>query len=253
MASDKQWIRGTLPRRGSARKLPPTPYGARLTERVQRGQRKQAIGRPLAVAIGGQAAATRGMRQAPSIPGLVAMAAGLAGSVLAAVQGSLLLAALATAALAAGLCLCLRAAGAGRHGKVGDIARDVAELDALLNRVSPALPQDALRSLAAMKETLARVIEILTNEQRARAVPAEEQFFVREVVSRYLPDLCRHYLSVRLAAQGLDVRHGERTPEELLLSQLDVLHGRLRRVLALAAADEVEKLALHEAFIKAKK
>jgi len=65
--------------------------------------------------------------------------------------------------------------------------------------------------------------------------------------------MCRHYLSVRDASKGLSVRPGEKTPEESLQNQLDVLHGRLRKVLELAAADEVRKLANHETFINSKR
>jgi hypothetical protein len=255
MADQKKWIRGTLPKRASARTAKPAAYGAAVTERLLRTQRRQAVGRPLATAIALDASADRDLRPALSIPGLIAIAIGIPGLLLAAVQASLPLATLSTLSFAGGLLLVMRArsARAGRSGTAADICRDAAELDAFLAQVSPRLPDDAARSLVGLKETLARAVEVLANEQKAIAVPAEEQFFVREVIARYLPDACRHYLSVIDASKGLGLRSGERTPEQSLQNQLHVLHGRLRKVVESAAADEVRKLANHEAFINGKR
>ena len=259
MANQKKWIRGTLPKRASARTPKPAGYGAAVTERLLRTQRRQAVGRPLATAIALDASADRDVRSALSIPGLIAIAIGIPGLLLAAVQASLPVAVLATLSFASGLWLVMRArsARAGRSGTAGDICRDAAELDAFLAQVAPRLPDDAARSLAGLKETLARAVEVLANEQKTIAVPAEERFFVREVIARYLPDACRHYLSVIDASKGLGVRSGERsgerTPEQSLQNQLHVLHGRLRKVVEFAAADEVRELANHEAFINGKR
>jgi hypothetical protein len=61
-------------------------------------------------------------------------------------------------------------------------------------------------------------------------------------------------LSVRARCQqGPERQAGRKTPDESLQNQLDVLHGRLRKVLELAAADEVRKLANHETFINSKR
>ncbi|MEF8734936.1 MAG: hypothetical protein V5B40_24435 [Candidatus Accumulibacter meliphilus] len=256
MADQKKWVSGSLPKRGSARTAKPAAYGAAVTERLLRTQQRRTVGRPLATAIDREADAGRGLRPALlSIPGLIAMAIGVLGGLLATVQASLPLAGLAIVSFAGGLGLVMRARAArrGRSGKAADISKDAAKLDTFLAQVAPRLPHDAARSLAGLKETLARAVDVLANEQKALVVPVEEQFFVREIIARYLPDMCRHYLSVRDASKGLSVRPGEKTPEESLQNQLDVLHGRLRKVLELAAADEVRKLANHETFINSKR
>ena len=124
----------------------------------------------------------------------------------------------------------------------GDMSQEAEALDAYLDEVSPRLPQPALASLARIKETLARVLPALADETKNVDVPAEEHFFAREMISRYLPDACRHYLDVVSATGETAMLDDERTAAESLGRQLDVLHTRLEKTLS--KAQEARKAAL---------
>jgi hypothetical protein len=142
-----------------------------------------------------------------------------------------------------------RAHRATQNGCAGELTRDVALLDAYLAKVSGDLPPAALGALAAIKETLARAIVALADSD-ASDIGVEETFFIQEMVTRYLPDACRHYVEAARAAGG--VREEGSTAEQSLCRQLEILHARLQRTLTGIAASKARALANHEAFVRTK-
>lgn len=134
-----------------------------------------------------------------------------------------------------------------------DLGRAAEGLDAFLADVSPHLPEAALATLARIKATLAQVLATLTEGGNpALDVSSEERFFAHAMVSRYLPDACRHYMDAATAAGRTGRLRDGRTLEESLCRQLDTLQSRLERIQANLAASKAEQLANHEAFLKTK-
>jgi hypothetical protein len=140
-----------------------------------------------------------------------------------------------------------------RAASTPGLQQETAAFDAYLQDIAGKLPEDALLRLAGIKDTLAYLLPAFEDQTFAGSIPQEEQFFVREVMARYLPDACRHYVSA-VGAGGMDVRlEDDRSADESLHSQLDILHARLERTRALVAAQHARRLAQHEAFIETKR
>lgn len=134
-----------------------------------------------------------------------------------------------------------------------DLGRAAEGLDALLADVSPHLPEAALATLARIKATLAQVLTALAEGGNpALDVSSEERFFAHAMVSRYLPDACRHYIDAAAAVGRSGRLRDGRTLDESLCRQLDTLQSRLERIQANLAAGKAEQLANHEAFLNTK-
>lgn len=254
MSPGDKWISGTLPKRPARRNVKAEHFGAKLTERVERAQQRQALGRPLATVIHAAHTATPG-RRISFLAATLVIATGVVAGILSIIQGSLIAAGAAFSALLAGAAwLSLGHRRKALPEVLGtSLTNEAAELDAFLSRVSPRLPEDAVRILAETKTTVRRVVETLANEHDATAVPPEDLFFVHQAVARYLPDACRHYLSVIDVGRGLELPIDDRAPEQLLHEQLTVVNQRLRGILTDAAADRAQTLANHAAFIETKR
>lgn len=250
-----KWIAGPLPRRagpGRGSSAKPSP---RLLQRLARANKKQLVGRPLAAALRSEAGLREEKRPALAILGLVCLALGVGmlavGAALA--EGWLLAAGAIAAPVGATFFLRRRATSTGQPASVSRLQRDADGLDAYLEAISPSLPQQALAPLALVKETLAKVLSALSDvDQKTTDVPAEELFLAQEMMSRYLPDACRHYLSAANAATGTAVPGQEDVAAGSLCRQLDILQGRLHKTLTMLAASKAEQLANHEAFIRTK-
>ncbi len=138
-------------------------------------------------------------------------------------------------------------------GYAGELQRDAECLDDYLEEISWYLPQAALTTLARTKETLARVIAVLAAaDLDATDLAIEETFFIREMVARYLPDACRHYVEATAASGGCVVLEDGSTAEQSLCRQLDMLHARLERTLARIADVREQALARHETLVRSK-
>lgn len=251
-----KWVAGVLPSPRAPRRPPPATApqaDSILAQRLLRANKKRLVGRPLTVALRDATGARPALP--PKLLGGV-LAAGGSALVAATVIAELpvVLAAAGIGAIAAGLLALWRAKPPSAHAGFARQLRDeAAMLDVYLEQVSPNLPPLALATLAQIKEALARVLAALTAAADAAAdLPAEESFFARELVARYLPDACRHYLAATEAAGGKGVLEDGRSADDSLCRQLDVLHARLEKTLAMVAAGKAQKLANHEAFIRTK-
>lgn len=252
-----RWVAGELPTRASPRRRQsPPPPSTRLIERLERANRKHLVGRPLTAAL--RAGAGKPGEPPPLVLLMLIGGIGLLVSALFA-SATIVLAAVGVAALAAAAALWWRHRAASRYhsltqvGYAGELQRDAECFDDYLEEVSRHLPQAALTTLARTKETLARVIAALAAaDLDAVDLAIEETFFVREMVARYLPDACRHYVEATAASDGCVVLEDGSTAEQSLCRQLDTLHTRLERTLARIADGRAQALARHEAFVRSK-
>ncbi|KFB69615.1 hypothetical protein [Candidatus Accumulibacter vicinus] len=247
-----RWVAGELPARALPRRRqsPPLP-STRLIERLERANRKHLVGRPLTAAL--RAGAGKPGEPPPLVLLMLIGGIGLLVSALFA-SATIVLAAAGVVALAAAAALWWRHRAASRYdsltqlGYAGELQRDAECFDDYLEEVSRHLPQAALTTLARTKETLARVIAALA----AADLAIEETFFVREMVARYLPDACRHYVEATAASGGCVVLEDGSTAEQSLCRQLDMLHARLEKTLARIADGRAQALARHETFVRSK-
>lgn len=257
MTTPEKWAAGTLPKRGAVakRKSSSSTPGGRLAQRVARLQHRALVGRPLATALGARIGGPATKRSPMSAWGAVAMTLGLAGGVFGLVLGRPFV--LLSGAMLGCLGGLLFWRGS-RNGQNGDnffssVGAEAALLDGYLDDVSPELPQPVASALAELKKSLVDVVEGMGDAGRAGAIPVDEQFFVHELMGRYVRDACDGYLAVLRATRGIPLSDEGRSAEASLLAQIDVLHGRLKNILAMVASAEVEKLARHQAFIETKR
>ena len=254
MAAPEKWVAGTLPKRGAAARQTSQP-SAKLAQRVARLRQRSLAGRPLAVALEGRGRWTARSRNVGLAWGIVAATLGLVGTLVGVITGRNYLLIAGAIVLGIGGVLFHR----GSRGAVDDhdffagVGREAAMLDGYLDGVLPQLPQAVVLALARLKERLAKVVERMGDKERASVISVEEQFFVRELITRYLRDACNSYLAVIRATQEAPLAIGERSPEASLLAQIEILDTRLKSILTVVAASEVDELAKHEAFIETKR
>lgn len=227
---------------------------AKLIEKLVRANKRNLVGRPLHSALRQRDGLSRTSITAAQAGWLVGALAGmgLLGTGIS-ISSIAMTGAGSVVALAAGIGMMRtrRAQSSGAFSIV-PLEPEVRRLDAYLDEVSPVLPQSALEKIKRIKETLAHVLPVLGSAQQRGDIPGEELFFAEEMVKRYLPDACRHYADLAAAAKGQVLVVEDRSAQESLDNQLDVLHGRLGRVLDSIAASQASKLAMHEAFIQTK-
>lgn len=254
MPKDDKWVQGTLPARPSLRGDSRRKPSAALMQKVARAYNKNLVGRPLTAALHGPSPLRNGKSWAHGLFGVICLAMGLGLMVSGAIFTQLwvLVAGAGVVVIGGALLLRSRISRPQPLALVGDLNQEAKALDAYLNEISPYLPRSALASLARIKETLARILATFADGTTIIDASPEDQFFIREMVARYLPDACRHYLDVVRTADGHVPLENKRDVDESLCGQLDILHGRLEKMLVTIVAAKAQKLATHEAFIKTK-
>ncbi len=248
-----QWVSGELPTRPTLHRRTSTRPAENgiLAERMQRVRKQALVGRPLADDL----RRTANARQLSSMIILLSVA-GVALLVLAAFSSQpLLVGGGGLAALLAALMVWNRQQSSLLSPRIdlsGAMSHDAEHLDAYLMKVSGELPPDALRVVAQIKETLRQLMSLLPSEDGSPIdLPGEEIFFINQLVSRYLPDACRHYLDARRSA----IHARNETSESLadsLNRQLTTLHERLQKTLRLLSEQHAQALSRHEAFLSSK-
>jgi hypothetical protein len=249
-----QWVSGELPTRAPARRRPPSPPAVHgvLAERVQRVRQQALIGRPLSTVLN----ATAKTRQ-PSPLMILLSISSVAVLVLAAFSTQpLLISAAGLAALGTALALWHQRRSSPPSSLLdihGHLTRDASQLDEYLKKISGELPPTALTTIAQIKETFRRLLSHLPSEGDSNIdLPGEDMFFINQLVSRYLPDACRHYLEAR---QGI-IHSRDGMPESLddsLNRQLAILQERLLKTLQVISEQHAQALSRHETFLNGKR
>lgn len=255
MRRHARWVAGTLPKSGSPKRPPEPPPGTERIQRLIRANRKALVGRPLTSSLSRSSVVREGRPYRLYGIALTILGGGLvAATLLGGFPAWLAGAGAITLGAASALAWRYRATSVSPPDMPGmDLGRAAERLDAFLAEVSPHLPAAALATLARVKATLAQVLATLEEGgDRAPGVSGEESFFTHAMVSRYVPDACRHYMDAASAAGRTGLLRDGRTLEDSLCRQLESLQSRLARIQANLAAGKAERLANHEAFLRTK-
>lgn len=129
-------------------------------------------------------------------------------------------------------------------------AREEIELAGAFDRVVEAsareLPESALERLGRMKALLVRLLPELPDLRERGFLSGDDAFFVRQAVSRYVPDALGPYLALSPAGRA----GGD--PERLLNDQLDVLAQKLAALARRADEAQLENLRRNKTFLDGK-
>jgi len=121
-------------------------------------------------------------------------------------------------------------------------------LDALIDRVRPALPAELGTRLDAIRASIGEVLPKLAGEIGA----SDDLYLVRETVLRYLPETLSNYLALPPLFRTTHPLREGKTARELLADQLAVLDTQMREVVGNVARGNAEALLTNGRFLEAK-
>lgn len=130
--------------------------------------------------------------------------------------------------------------------------RTLADLDEVLERVAPELPQAQFEALVALKDTLARVVEAARAAGASDTLTIEDRLYLHECVRRYIPDSLLAYLKLPAEHRNRPLGTDGATATETLASQLALIQQALDEKEAKSAAGAGEALLQQQRFLQAK-
>ena len=130
--------------------------------------------------------------------------------------------------------------------------RTLSDLDEVLDRVAPELPQAQLEALVALKDTLARVVLAARAIGASDTFTTEDRLYLHECVRRYIPDSLLAYLNVPAEHRNRPLGADGTTATEALASQLALIQRALDDKEAKSAAGAGEALLQQQRFLQAK-
>lgn len=122
------------------------------------------------------------------------------------------------------------------------------ELEALIRRVDKRLPGEARALLKNLRETLAELLPRLADD----TVFSQEGHSVEKTVRDYLPATLENYLRLPPAYARMHAAKNGQTAQAMLIDQLTLLDGQMRRMLENALQDDARALAENGAFLEQK-
>ncbi len=216
----------------------PAPLAApQVRARLQVARARQRLGTPLAHQL---SAARKGQAHRGSIPPeTIAQAiggtVGVTGLVLGLIQSSVMTLG-ASAALLCGVGVWAWIGWRNRHqdpdvvpvhmGLLVD-EDDLRRLDASLEKLAAEVPEDTVHRLSELKIALGRCITLMAATREDAGFSAEDQFYLRETVRRYIPDSIAACLRVPSRDRASVVMDGVKPALDLLHDQLDMLQSQL--------------------------
>jgi hypothetical protein len=231
--------KGPVNRRTSATAPEAKPVVAQaVLQRVSMAHAKRRLGTPLSQRLTASAdAASHG-----KLPTATAIVQAIAGTVcamgvgLGVIQSSVL--------LMGGSALSLGAVGiwaaVSRRSQRGDAAAqplatatDLADpealmrLDAVMEKMAAQAPQATVDSLARLKESIVRCMELLGASAEEGSLATEESLYLREAVRRYIPDSINSCLQVPQKDRATLVIDGSKPALDLLHDQLQMIQQQL--------------------------
>jgi hypothetical protein len=130
--------------------------------------------------------------------------------------------------------------------------RTLADLDEVLDRVAPELPQAQLEALVALKDTLARVVLATRAAGASDTLTTEDRLYLHECVRRYIPDSLLAYLNVPAEHRNRPLGADGATASEALAGQFALIQQALDEKEAKQAAGAGEALLQQQRFLQAK-
>ena len=130
--------------------------------------------------------------------------------------------------------------------------RTLADLDVVLERVAPELPQAQLEALVALKDKLARVVLAARAVGASDTLSIEDRLYLHECVRRYIPDSLLAYLNVPAEHRNRPLGTDGATATDTLASQLALIQQALDEKDAKCAAGAAEALLQQQRFLQAK-
>lgn len=234
------WVSGKLPAKLSQIRQP-IGDGPQTLKRIQRLQQLQAMGKPLADYLRQRPVPADG-KWSYFTAGVLVIAVSFAVIGTIAGRALWLFAAFGMGLLAALLFIVSRRQlGDHMHEK---LTIDAEKLDRVLEAYAANLPQDAVALLIKMKRSLGIAI--------SSTLSLDDTLFTREMVARYIPDACKHYCDLKAIANHGVRTESDRSAEDSLLSQLQILDDRLTDILGTIIADKRNTLVHHEIFLRTK-
>jgi hypothetical protein len=248
---DSGWVKGRIPARIAGARASVAGKGPESSKRIARIRQLQSVGLPLAEALRKQSASASAM-DLPRLGGAVALVLGFLIAAFGIVGESFVWSLGGGAAGVGGAIALMVFRRPPVETLLQELLIDAENLDRVLEKHSGILPKDAVEVLVKMKGTLALVLTVSQTKDGSGAT-LEDLLFARELVARYIPDACRHYAELQLAARSPGQLPGERTADESLLDQLSILSKRLDRMHEAIVAAKADQLLHHEHFIRTKR
>lgn len=248
-----------LPRPTLRRK--PLPQQAATAPAAVTRNRLAAQARRIASHPGFEQRLSAPVRKSKGSPAKVAVMAlggglGAAGMFVGWLQSSVLLGAggLAAACIAAGLAWKSRSVTPHDAVSANRIDLDAARrLDLLIDECAAELPAPAVKALTDIAGALGRITPQLRAGPPGPPWRPEDDFFLGELLRRYVPDSLQHYLRIPAAQRASPVLDDGRTPEAALTAQLDGLRQELAERESRLAQSSAQALALQGAFLEARR
>jgi hypothetical protein len=126
------------------------------------------------------------------------------------------------------------------------------QVDVLIARSKKRLPSEAFEKLEAIRAILDSLMPKLQGLADAGTVAMDQMITVVNAVTRDLPATLANYVRLPEAFASLHhIEHGK-TAKQLLLEQLDLLHGHLARIADSAFREDAEALVVNGKYLKEK-
>jgi hypothetical protein len=236
------WVSGRLPA-----KLPqqqsPIGGGPQSLKRIQRLKQQQTMGLPLAEVLRRHHMPTAKSGGFPYVAGGLLMICG-ALSLSGIISGNLSWLFIGMGAGLIAVIMILASRQRANDSLPDKLAIDAEKLDRVLERYASELPSEAILLLVKIKETLGIAM--------TSTLSLDDTLFAREMVARYIPDACQHYCDLKSISRSAVQISADRTAEDSLLEQLQIMETRLSSIHGAIIAEKADMLVHHEKFLRTK-
>ena len=130
--------------------------------------------------------------------------------------------------------------------------KDIALLDAAMEKLAATAPQETVDRLSDLKEQISRSLALVASLKNNPACLDEDPFFIRECVRRYLPDSINGFLRVPLKDRATLLMEDGKTAQDLLHDQFDMLQAQLQTKESRLTQLAGESLMQQQRFLAAK-
>lgn len=126
------------------------------------------------------------------------------------------------------------------------------DVDCLIARCKKQLPAEALTRLQTIRETLVTLMPKLQGLADSGTIPMEQVMTLTNAVTRDLPATIANYIRLPQAYATLHQIESGKTAKALLLEQLDLLSGQLKKIADSAFQEDAEALVVNGLYLREK-